>query len=181
MKTLEKNLLSLKAIIMAGGKGSRLGNPYKPFIEICGKPMILWVYDVVKKLVNQRNIYVSTLRNHPILPLLKEVMDSGNIIFTSGKGYEYDVLEALRLVGLPSIVLPSDTPFISIDDLLELVNSCQTSICNLVSNGKFVGISFWKSFDFDKYSNIESRRNIINVNTKDELEIVNNMCREGVV
>lgn len=164
---------------MAGGKGSRLGTQYKPFIEVCGKPMILWVYDTVRSLVNEDEIYVSTIENHPILPLLEKVINVKNIVFTSGKGYEYDILESIQKVGLPTIVLPSDTPFVASDDILTLINYCKSSICNLVYNGKFVGISYWNSLNLDDYCNIESREEIINVNTIDDLEYVENKCKEG--
>lgn len=180
MKTLEKNLLNLKAIIMAGGKGSRLKNPSKPFIEVCGKPMILWVYETARKIVSENNIYVATLKDHLVLPLLKSIVSEERIIFTSGKGYEYDVVEAIIKVGTPAILLPADTPFIYLDDLFNLVSLCKTAICNLTSNGNYVGISFWRSLDFNSYSNIESTHYIINVNTNEELKVVKEICKEGL-
>ncbi|ARM74943.1 hypothetical protein B6F84_02135 [Acidianus manzaensis] len=164
---------------MAGGKGSRLGTSYKPVINICGKPMILWIYDTIRQIVYERNIYIATLRIHNLLPILYKFFSERNFVFTSGIGYEYDILEAVRRVGFPVIVLPSDTPFVSLEDLLYLIFSCKSAICNLITKSKYVGISFWQSLNINDYSNIESRKEIINVNTEEDIITAINQCKRG--
>ncbi|WP_240931284.1 NTP transferase domain-containing protein [Acidianus sulfidivorans] len=164
---------------MAGGKGSRLSNCYKPLFEVCGKPMILWVYDTLLQITDKRNIYVATLVYHRTLPIIYKLFDYSKIIFTRGLGYEYDIMEAVKKVGFPVLIVPSDTPFISKEDLLKLISSCDSAICNLLSNSGYIGISFWKSSNINDYSNIESRKEIINVNTREDLVNVTNKCKEG--
>lgn len=178
MRTLKKSLSDLKVVIMAGGKGSRL-SPIKPVIEVCGKPMILWIYEFSKQFTDR--IFIATVKDHPALPKLKEIISTNNIIFTEGKGYEFDVIEAVEKVGLPCLVFPSDTPFIPKGAIEKLINECETSICTLLSKGEFVGISLWNSLDTSSFSSINTDYEIDNVNTNKDLLKINEKCSEGFI
>jgi GTP:adenosylcobinamide-phosphate guanylyltransferase len=159
---------------MAGGKGSRL-SPRKPLLVVCGTPMIVRVYCAARKISEQ--IYIVTVKNHIIEKELREYFS--NIIYTSGKGYENDILEAVKMVGFPVLVLPSDLPFLKIDDIKPIFN-CKSSICTLLSRGKFVGISLWNSDNPSDFSSIESNRDIMNVNTEEDLSKANKLCNENI-
>ncbi|AWR95872.1 NTP transferase domain-containing protein [Acidianus brierleyi] len=159
---------------MAGGKGSRL-SPRKPLLEVCSIPMIARVYNVAEKI--STDIYIATIKNHVIEKEL--ILRFPNIIYTSGKGYENDVLEAVTTIGFPVLVLPSDIPFLKIDYVKPLF-TCKSSICTLLSRGKFVGISLWNSDNLNDFSSIESNVDIINVNTKEDLSIANKLCYENI-
>lgn len=159
---------------MAGGKGSRL-SPRKPLLEVCGVPMIVRVYNVAKKI--SVDVYIATVKNHIIEKELKSYFSK--IIYTSGKGYENDVLEAIKIVGFPVLVLPSDIPFLKINYIKPLFN-CKSSICSLLSRGKFIGISLWNSDNLNDFSSIESNADIMNVNTKEDLSIANKLCYENI-
>ncbi len=159
---------------MAGGKGSRL-SPRKPMLEVCGIPMIVRVYNVAKKI--SLYVYIATVKNHIIEKELR--MRFSNIIYTSGNGYENDVLEAVKKIGFPALVLPSDIPFLKINDIEPLYN-CKSSICTLLSKGKFIGISLWNSDNLNDFSSIEANTNIMNVNTEEDLSIANKLCYENI-
>ncbi|BDC18405.1 hypothetical protein HS5_12950 [Acidianus sp. HS-5] len=163
---------------MAGGKGSRL-SPMKPVLEVCGKPMVLWVYEFSKQFSDK--IFIATVKGHPTLSILENIFPMSSIIFTEGRGYEFDVIEAVKNVGFPSLVLPSDTPFIPKDAIEDLLNKCESSICTLLSKGEFIGISLWRSVDTSSFSSIETNHEIINVNTNKDLLKINKECTEGFI
>ncbi|NON62902.1 NTP transferase domain-containing protein [Acidianus sp. RZ1] len=159
----------MKAIIMAGGKGTRL-SPMKPFLEVCGKPMIQRVYDIAHKFAE--TVFIATVPSNPVY--IEIVKTFNNVILTSGKGYEFDVIEAINRVGFPVLVFPSDTPFIP-DRAIYTLLACQRDICTLFSRGKYVGISFWRKFG-DDYEDVVIDYEISNVNTKEDLEKINKSC-----
>lgn len=166
--TSRRNSLNLKAVIMAGGKGTRL-SPLKPILDLCGYPMFYWVY---KTLTNfTREIYLAITPSSPL------VFIDFKKILTEGKGYEYDVVSVLRKSGFPTLIVPSDTPFIPEEAVLSLF-SCKKSICSLVTKNGFVGISLWNRLDFEDYENVYYDGEIINVNTFSDYITVKNLCRE---
>ncbi|WP_246263781.1 NTP transferase domain-containing protein [Metallosphaera tengchongensis] len=159
------------AVIMAGGKGSRL-SPMKPVLKVCGRPMIQWIIDVAEKF--SERVIVATVRGHPAEEELSLL--SKEIIYTSGKGYEEDVVEALRQVKLPALVLSCDLPFIPREAFETLLRRCRSSICSLYTGSGFVGMSLWNSLNLNDYETIHFHKDIINVNTIDELEKANKLC-----
>ncbi len=156
---------------MAGGKGTRL-SPEKPLLEVCGTPMILLVYNFAKSITDE--VYVATVVGHVVE---KRMGGLFKLVYTDGKGYEEDVVQAVRKVGFPALVLPSDTPSLSWEDVEPLFN-CRSSVCTLVSRGKFVGISLWRSDNLNDYYSVEVEREILNVNTPEDFTKANILCRE---
>ncbi|MEL9970967.1 MAG: NTP transferase domain-containing protein [Metallosphaera sp.] len=159
------------SIIMAGGKGTRL-SPFKPVLEVCKKPMIRWVIETAWDFSDQ--VFIATTRNHPIEPMLR-TMDA-KILYTSGYGYEVDVLEAVSRVERPTIVFPSDVPLIPKDAINLLISECRSSICSLLSRSEFIGVSIWKGLTLDNYQSVTYPGLIINVNTKEDYEKINKNC-----
>ena len=167
-KTSRRNLLNLKAVIMAGGKGTRL-SPFKPILDICGYPMFYWVY---RTLLNfTKEIYLAITPSSPL------VFADFKKIITEGKGYEYDVITVIRKTGFPTLIVPSDTPFIPREAILSLF-SCKRSICSLVTKGGFVGISLWNRLNLQDYENVYYDGEIINVNTFSDYVTVKNLCKD---
>ncbi|WP_238027501.1 MULTISPECIES: NTP transferase domain-containing protein [Metallosphaera] len=159
-------------IIMAGGKGSRL-SPLKPVMEVCGKPMIQWVVELALKYSG--DVYIATVRGHPAEDRLSKIR---KLLYTSGRGYENDVVEAVSSVKLPALVLPSDVPFLEEDAVELLLRECDSSICTLLTQGDFVGVSLWKSLNLQDYQSINYPRRIMNVNTWNDLTEINKLCHE---
>ncbi|MCY0861547.1 MULTISPECIES: NTP transferase domain-containing protein [Metallosphaera] len=158
------------AVIMAGGKGTRL-SPLKPVMEVCGKPMIQWVAELAMRYASQ--VYIATVKGHPAEEKLRKIH---RVLYTSGLGYENDVVEAVSSVKLPALVLPSDVPFLDGDTIEILIRECNSSICTLLSQGKFVGVSLWRALDLEDYQSIDYPRKIVNVNTWNDLTEINKLC-----
>ncbi|WP_243675143.1 NTP transferase domain-containing protein [Vulcanisaeta distributa] len=96
----------MNIVIMAGGMGSRLSNPNKPLIDICGKPMIERVASSVNGF---GKTYVATTARHT--EVINWARKRGyEVLITSGAGYSKDLLESLLMVGTPTMFIPSDMP-----------------------------------------------------------------------
>ncbi|AHC50887.1 GTP:adenosylcobinamide-phosphate guanylyltransferase [Sulfolobus acidocaldarius SUSAZ] len=157
----------MKAIIMAGGKGSRI-SPYKPILEICGYPMYYWVYRSLREFAEE--IYLA------ITPWSSLIFSEIPKVITYGNGYENDVIEAVRQVGFPVIVSPSDTPLIPKHVFMKLISDCRAQICSIKDVKDYVGISLWKSLKLNEYQDILVEEEILNVNTPEDYRKVKNIC-----
>ncbi|RLG59507.1 hypothetical protein DRN86_04145 [Candidatus Geothermarchaeota archaeon] len=193
----------MKAIVMAGGKGRRLRTE-KQLIEICGKPMISWVVEAVRN---------SSLIEEVVLAITKLVVKTREwalknglrIIYTSGKGYESDVLEAVRKVGSPAFIIPSDMPLISsqmIDRLIGMSENIKADIvtfavplrdylkygsiksivpikCNK-AECQPIGISLFNNSSCETWMTliVDMSPEFINVNTLEELELARRYMKE---
>lgn len=79
------------AVIMAGGKGTRMGfKGEKPLISIHGKPMIQHVYEAVQSSREVDDLVVATSKNTP--QTTDFIRKSGlKVVETPGKGYVNDL------------------------------------------------------------------------------------------
>lgn len=92
-----------------------------------------------------------------------------------------DVYEAVKKVGIPTLVFPADTPIIPIDAVEILISSCGADICSLENQGEYVGISLWRGFNMSNYQDVEYfSSKIYNMNTYEDYVRVNYLCRLGV-
>lgn len=157
------------ALIMAGGKGSRL-SPEKPIIEVCGRPLIMHVIEVASRICDR--IVVATVKGHPVHRVIPENL----LIYTSGRGYEEDIIEALLRVGLPTLVLPADLFGLTEETLKSLIENCTTCICNLTQQGEFLGVSFWRCEDRESFSDLDLGQGIVNVNMPQSLSEAREKC-----
>lgn len=103
----------MDALIMAGGKGSRLGLPVeKPLLLVHGKPMVDWVVGSLLGAGVAKNIWVCVSPNTPLTARHAERLGLG-VYMGVGDGYVWDMVRAIRDLGLGhTLVLPSDTPLI---------------------------------------------------------------------
>ncbi len=85
----------IPALIMAGGKGSRMGLPTeKPLLPFLGKPLIDWVADAVLNAKKVSEFYVITSANTPQTE--KYCLDRGwRVLRTDAKGYHNDLKQAV--------------------------------------------------------------------------------------
>ncbi|WP_243678281.1 NTP transferase domain-containing protein [Vulcanisaeta distributa] len=96
----------MNIVIMAGGMGSRLSNPNKPLINVCGKSMIEHVASAVNEF---GRTYIATTARHT--EVINWARQRGyEVLITSGTGYSKDLLESLLMVGVPTMFVPSDMP-----------------------------------------------------------------------
>jgi len=107
--------LKVPAVVMAGGKGKRMGLPVeKPLLPFLGKPLIDWVVEAAGSAGKVSEIYVVTSRNTPETE--KHCMDKGwKVLRTAAKGYHDDLKQAVRDAGLlgPVLTIPADLPAVT--------------------------------------------------------------------
>jgi adenosylcobinamide-phosphate guanylyltransferase len=121
--------MGITALIMAGGKGSRMGLPVeKPMLPFLGKPMIDYVAAAIDRAKNVTDFYVITRSNTPKTEEHCQSM-GWKFIHTDAKGYHDDLKEAVRKAGLtgPVLTMPSDVPAITGEFLDKVV--CEFERC----------------------------------------------------
>jgi adenosylcobinamide-phosphate guanylyltransferase len=107
--------MMVPALIMAGGKGSRMGLPIeKPLLPFLGKPLIDWVAEAILNAENVSEFYVITSANTPRTE--KHCVEKGwKFLHTEAKGYHNDLKQAVLKANLmgPILTMPSDVPAIT--------------------------------------------------------------------
>jgi adenosylcobinamide-phosphate guanylyltransferase len=121
--------MKVPALIMAGGKGSRMGLPTeKPLLTFLGKPLIDWVADAIMASKNVSAFYVVTSSNTPLTE--KHCLTKGwKVLRTSAKGYHNDLRQAVAKANLtgPILTMPSDVPAITgqvLDKIIDAFEVC---------------------------------------------------------
>jgi adenosylcobinamide-phosphate guanylyltransferase len=113
------------ALIMAGGKGIRMGLPdEKPLLPFLGKPLIDWVAEAIMDAKKISEFYVVTSSNTPETE--KHCLIKGwKVVHTNAKGYHDDLKQAVSKLGWvgPVLTMPSDVPAITGPVLDKVVNA----------------------------------------------------------
>jgi adenosylcobinamide-phosphate guanylyltransferase len=121
--------MKVPVLIMAGGKGKRMGLPVeKPLLPFLGKPLIEWVIEAVQSANNVSDVYVVTSGNTPETEK-KCLKDGLRVLRTEGRGYHDDLKQAIVNAGLlcPILVIPSDIPAITgevLDRVIDAYEKC---------------------------------------------------------
>ena len=105
----------MEALVMAGGKGTRMGGGEKALMPLLGKPMISYV---LKALAESRSISKINVAVSPDVPLTAEYVkndESIRLVTTPGSGFIEDMGYAIRSLGLfgPVLVVAADLPLIT--------------------------------------------------------------------
>ncbi len=107
--------MKVPALIMAGGRGSRMGLPTeKPMLPFMGKPLLDWVAAAVLEASKVSEFYVITSSNTPNTE--RHCLERGwKVVHTDAKGYHDDLKQAIRKLGWtgPVLTMPSDVPAIT--------------------------------------------------------------------
>jgi adenosylcobinamide-phosphate guanylyltransferase len=123
------NAMKIPALIMAGGKGTRMGLPVeKPLLTLLGKPLIDWVVQAVSKALNVSEFFVVTSANTPQTE--KHCQQMGwKILRTDAKGYHNDLKQAALLGNLfgPILTVPADSPAVTGEFLDKIISQFQIS------------------------------------------------------
>lgn len=158
------------AILMAGGRGTRLKVPCeKPLFKLHDKPLIKYVIENVNqsKLIDQLVIAVSP-NTRETIDYLKSLNDDFQILDTSGDDYLTDlsyILDYFEKKSADDILLfiNADLPFIStetIDFVLNhYLNSDKDALSILVPVGIFENLGLEYSYEFD--GNVPSGLNVL--------------------
>jgi adenosylcobinamide-phosphate guanylyltransferase len=122
--------LKVPALIMAGGRGSRMGLPTeKPLLPFLGKPLLDWVADAILEAKKVTEFYIVTSSNTPKTE--KHCLSKGwKILRTDAKGYHNDLKQAVSKANLtgPVLTMPSDVPAITgtfLDKVIDAFEVCE--------------------------------------------------------
>lgn len=121
--------MMVPVLIMAGGKGSRMGLPTeKPLLPFLGKPLIDWVAEAVASAKKVSEFYVVTSQNTPQTE--KHCFAKGwRVLRTDAQGYHNDLKQAVSKANLigPVLTVPSDVPAITgqvLDKIVDAFEVC---------------------------------------------------------
>jgi adenosylcobinamide-phosphate guanylyltransferase len=105
--------MALAALVMAGGRATRMGTgPEKPLIDVGNKPMVQRVVEALKQSHSIDRIIVAV--SHRTQKTASVATSLGVEVFeTPGEGYQADMQQAIRSLGLEDVVVVSaDLPFL---------------------------------------------------------------------
>ena len=122
--------MKVPALIMAGGRGSRMGLPTeKPLLPFLGKPLLDWVAEAILESKKVTEFNVVTSSNTPKTE--KHCLSKGwKILRTDAKGYHNDLKQAVSKANLtgPVLTMPSDVPAITgtfLDKVIDAFEVCE--------------------------------------------------------
>lgn len=134
-------------VIMAGGRGSRLGGVEKPLVKVCGEPMLLRLLRAARP-VCKRILLVYSNKT----PVLAALCGSGaleGVECIEGEGeYVRDLNLALDFSSPPTLVLPADMPHLSheiLEDFLAKAIASPGVVVNMVTSRGPTGVSLFKA------------------------------------
>jgi len=111
------------ALVMAGGKGSRLMMGEKPLVKLFGKSLIDYVVGALLDSSAER-IFVAVTENVPMTGVWARGREL-EVVDTSGKGFVADMVEAVEKASViqPILIIMADLPLITpdlIDEIMEI-------------------------------------------------------------
>lgn len=121
--------MRVPALIMAGGKGKRMGLPIeKPLVSFLGKPLLDWVVEAVASAEKISEFYIVTSENTPETEKRCRIR-GWNFLRTEALGYHSDLKQAVRDTGLVGSVLtiPADLPAVTgvfLDKIVSAFEVC---------------------------------------------------------
>jgi adenosylcobinamide-phosphate guanylyltransferase len=121
--------MRIPALIMAGGKGTRIGLTIeKPLLTFLGKPLIDWVVEAVKSAEKVSEFYVVTSKN-ALETERKCLRNRLKVIRTDGKSYHDDLKQAILEAHLqgPVLTMPADLPAVTgkfLDKVITAYEKC---------------------------------------------------------
>lgn len=195
---------SMDALLMAGGRGSRLkAKVEKPLLPILKKPMIDYV---IKALLDSRieRVYVAVskytgkTRDY----ISRKYRDERvKIIDTPGEGYIRDINYSMRYFSEPFMVVSCDIPTLTPEVVEEILEGYYTlksrfrdleALCVVVERERYlgnptvvmgryvpIGINILSPVEREQVERLYIlRRPMLNVNTLEEREIAERIIRE---
>jgi len=100
------------SIILAGGAGNRIGGD-KPFIDLMGKKLILYVIEAASSVSDEIIVVVDVDEEHKFTSIVPENVDVV-VDLMSGRGPLIGLYSGLRQICSEyAVVLPCDSPFIN--------------------------------------------------------------------
>ncbi len=162
------------AIVMCGGRGSRLGFVEKPMIEVNGVKLIDFAVDEIS-LAELEGIFVTSPYTRETERYLRSI--GAEVHRGKGKGYMEDLSEAVREFGLvePVLTLNADLYYfrrgVVRDVLTAYLKTSSRALKTAYENGRLVGINVFDPFfgEQEEETYIIRRDEVLNIDTPDDL------------
>ena len=167
------------ALVMAGGKGTRLWGPSKPFVEVCGLPLLEHVVRPASEV--SRRVLITLSQEGLTWARSLSLPPNASLVVTNGAGYEADIglmLETIRV--RPLITLPGDLVGLTSDMLLWLAErsmELEEPVVSVIDRGRYVGISVFKDSRPGPWVDVNVEWNLVNVNTPENYGEALARCR----
>ncbi len=173
----------MKALLMCGGRGSRLGMGEKPLAEIRGKPLVDYALDTLSPC--EEVICVSS----PFTPQTSAYLSSQGLeVFVApGNGFIEDMQLAIKVLSIPEpvVVMSSDVILLrNLEDVISFYFSCESEAITVYDTpgGKPVGLNILDGFFIDREQSQSifyiSENEYVNVNTPEDLRMAEMMLDE---
>ena len=175
--------MGVTALVMAGGKGSRMAlSNEKPLLKVGGKPVIAHVLVALKNAKKVDSIVVAVSDSTPkTADLMSKLQVS--VIKTPGKGYVSDMGYAVRVLKLKTVLaIGADFPLITsqvIDDIVECYEQCgkpALSVAVSMDAKVKLGLSRKYGFEFDGKHVVPAGINVIDGRRIEEEELDEETC-----
>ncbi len=176
---VERRINRISILVMAGGMGRRFGGASKVFIEVCGKRLIERVLEAASGL---GEVYIAVSPHTKAYS--EDLCRMHRCVETSGRGYPWDLSEALSKLEKPVLVLPADLPFITSDTIesfllkafevgepVVTLRVCREGSCEPIGISLITGDgSSWANIDY-QYSEV-----FIDIDTVEDLVRAEEIC-----
>ena len=188
MNKISKN--EITAVILAGGRSSRMGGGDKGLIEFRGKPMIGYACGVVQEKVGK--ILISANRNHGAYQAYGEVVEDN---LANYQGPLSGISAALNVCSTPYLlVLPCDSPLVTselVDEIIAGMSTSSAEICvahdGQIMHATFALIKSNLGASLDEFLASGERKmalwyrrqKLVRVDVSDHLEVLTNINRVG--
>lgn len=118
----------MDAVVMAGGRGSRLKMGEKPLVRLFGRPLLDYVVSALQD-SSVDGIHVATTESSPLTRRWAEDREL-ELVDTSGMGFVADMVEAVVKAGIsePIMIIMADLPLVTpdlIDEIIEIYGDIQ--------------------------------------------------------
>ncbi|HOP09674.1 MAG TPA: NTP transferase domain-containing protein [Candidatus Methanofastidiosa archaeon] len=117
----------MKALVMAGGRATRMGvGVEKPLVELKGKMLIDLTLEKLSGLDEIDHIFIATSPNAPrTRDYVSSKVPNIDVIHTSGSSFHEDLVEAIHRGSLyfPLLILSTDMPLVDAGFLSKVINT----------------------------------------------------------
>lgn len=155
-------------IVLAGGQGTRFGDPLKCLKPVCGVPMLLRVAAALQPHVDK--LMVATTKGHGPIAWLAETWGMG-VVYTEGRGYERDVKQLAELA--PAVIAACDLPFLTPSHVRRIMSG--DVMTTGLSEGEPVGLTYLPISDLDEWTTAELGP-LVNVNSREDWLRSESLC-----
>jgi adenosylcobinamide-phosphate guanylyltransferase len=160
--------MTVSALIMAGGKGTRMGAlEEKPLIKVCGKPVIEYVLEALKNAKKIDKIYVAVTDCTPNTAKYMEKYHA-QIVLTPGQNYVSDMGYAVQTLKLGKfLAIAADLPLVTaetLDRIVERYENCgkpALTVAVPIETKTRLGMSVDYSFKMDDKDVVPTGINVI--------------------